>query len=88
MWATARVKWTFATYDKVPLRSGVSGAEAAKMILRAGGVPDVQIEVVPGMLSDHYDPTRKVIALSEQIVNNRSAAACRLNFNGSDSPGR
>jgi Zn-dependent membrane protease YugP len=75
LWASARVKGTFRKYNQVPLRSGVSGAEAAAMILRGAGIHDVSIAAVPGMLSDHYDPTRKVVALSNEILNGRTAAA-------------
>ena len=75
MWASARVKGTFAKYSKVPLRSGYSGAEAAAAILRGAGIHDVQIEGVPGMLSDHYDPRAKVVRLSNDILHGRSAAA-------------
>ena len=75
MWASARVKGTFAKYSKVPLRSGYSGAEAAAAILGGAGIHDVQIEGVRGMLSDHYDPRAKVVRLSEEILHGRSAAA-------------
>lgn len=75
VWASMRVKGTFQQYNKVPIRSGVSGAQAAAMILKGAGIHDVTIEGVPGMLSDHYDPSRKVVALSHEILNGRTAAA-------------
>lgn len=75
MWASARVKGTFAKYSKVPLRSGYSGADAAAAILHGAGIHDVRIEGVPGMLSDHYDPRGKVVRLSNDILHGRSAAA-------------
>jgi Zn-dependent membrane protease YugP len=75
MWAAIRVKGTFAKYSQVQLRSGVTGAEAARMILRAGGMPDVQLQPVPGMLTDHYDPRTKVVALSEEVMGSSSAGA-------------
>lgn len=75
LWATFKVKSTFAHYQKVQLRSGVSGAEAAQLILRAAGVHDVEIAAVPGLLSDHYDPRRKVVALSPDVLEGRNAAA-------------
>ena len=74
-WASSRVKGTFAKYSKVPIRSGFSGAETAAAMLRGAGIDDVSIQGVPGMLSDHYDPTRKRVCLSEEILNGRSAAA-------------
>lgn len=75
LWATFKVKSTFAHYQKVILRSGVSGAEAAAAILRAAGIHDVEIAAVPGLLSDHYDPRRKVVALSPDVLEGRNAAA-------------
>ncbi len=75
MWASSRVKGTFAKYSKVPIRSGFSGADTAAAMLRGAGISDVSIQGVPGMLSDHYDPSRKLVCLSEEILNGRSAAA-------------
>ena len=75
MWASARVKGTFNKYNKVPIRSGYSGAEAAAAILAGAGISDVRIEGVPGMLSDHYDPRQKVVRLSSEILHGRTAAA-------------
>jgi Zn-dependent membrane protease YugP len=78
LWAQARVKGTYAKYRDVPLRSGMSGAEVASRILRAGGIEDVSIAGTPGMLSDHYDPTRRVVVLSEDILHGRSVAAAAV----------
>jgi hypothetical protein len=75
LWAGARVKSTFAKYHRVPLRSGVSGGEAAQMILRAAGIHGVEIGAVPGALSDHYDPRTRRISMSVEVLNGRSAAA-------------
>ncbi len=75
MWASSRVKGTFHKYSKVAIRSGYSGADAARAILQGAGIHDVQIQPVPGMLSDHYDPRRKVVCLSGEILNGRSVAA-------------
>lgn len=74
-WASWKVKSTFAEHNKVPIQSGYSGAEAAAAILRAAGVDDVRIQAVPGMLSDHYDPRQKVVALSEEVLHGRTPAA-------------
>ena len=75
MWAASRVKGTFARYDQTPIRSGYSGAQAAQAILHAVGIRDVGIEAVPGMLADHYDPRKKVVRLSEGVLNGRTPAA-------------
>ncbi len=74
-WASWKVKGTFETYNKVPIRSGISGIEAARTILGAAGLDDVGIEPVPGLLSDHYDPTTKTVRLSQEILQGRTAAA-------------
>lgn len=74
LWAASRVKGTFARYNQVPIRSGYTGADAARAILQAAGIHDVSIESVPGMLSDHYDPRRKVVCLSRDVLHGRTAA--------------
>ena len=53
----------------------VSGAEAAALVMKAGGVPGVAIEPVAGELSDHYDPSHKVLRLSHEVYAGRSLAA-------------
>lgn len=75
LWAQWKVKGTFAKYADQPLRSNVSGAEAAQLILRGAGITDVSVEAVPGMLSDHYDPRSKTVRLSESVLRERSTAA-------------
>jgi Zn-dependent membrane protease YugP len=74
VWAAMRVKGTFARYNQVPIRSGYSGADAAQAILRGAGIHDVRIEAVGGMLSDHYDPRHKVVRLSQDVLQGRTAA--------------
>lgn len=75
MWATAKVKGTFAKYAEVPIRSGYTGAQAAQAILRAAGLHDVELEEAPGMLSDHYDPIHRRVRMSREVLHGRSAAA-------------
>ncbi len=73
--ASARLKTTYAKYAKVYARSGMTGAEAAERILKYSGIYDVKIEPVAGDLTDHYDPTNKVLRLSETTYGARSVAA-------------
>lgn len=73
MWAQYRVKSTFAEAEQVP--ASLSGAAAARHILDEAGLHDVAIESTPGMLSDHYDPSTRVIRLSEAVYHQRNAAA-------------
>ncbi|WP_025026786.1 zinc metallopeptidase [Caldalkalibacillus mannanilyticus] len=59
------LKRTYASFLKVSASSGLTGAEAARKILDENGLYNVTVEVVKGKLSDHYDPTAKVVRLSE-----------------------
>lgn len=73
LWAQWRVHRTFAEAQEVPVP--LSGAGAARHILDAAGLHNVGIEQVPGQLSDHYDPSAKVLRLSQPVHNTRSCAA-------------
>ncbi|MFC2948325.1 zinc metallopeptidase [Virgibacillus sediminis] len=75
IWAQSRVKGTYQKYSKKPTSSGMTGAEVARRILDDNGLYDVQIGRVKGTLSDHYDPRKKVINLSEGIYNGQSMAS-------------
>jgi len=75
LWASMRVKGTFAKYSKQPTRSGMTGADVARSILRENGIGDVTVEPVAGNLTDYYDPRKKVLRLSEPVYNSRSMAA-------------
>lgn len=73
--ASWRVRSTFNRFSQIRGSSGLTGAETAHRILRANGITDVEVVAVPGMLTDHYDPTRKRLALSEQVYGSNSLAA-------------
>lgn len=75
MWASAKVKSTYAKYERVRSRSGMTGAEAAERILQMSGIRDVRIQHVSGDLTDHYDPTNKVLRLSDTVYGSTSVAA-------------
>ncbi|HEX2678327.1 MAG TPA: zinc metallopeptidase [Polyangiales bacterium] len=75
LWASMKVKSTFHHYSQVPSRSGLSGAEAARELLARSGVSGVRIEPVDGFLSDHYDPSQRVLRLSSSVYHGRSLAA-------------
>lgn len=75
MWAQAQVNGTFNKYSKVRTQRGITGAQAAEAVLKAGGVYDVRIERVAGNLTDHFDPRDKVIRLSDSVYDNPSVAA-------------
>ncbi len=69
------VRSTFSRFSQVPVSTGLSGADAAAAVLRAAGVHDVRIEPVEGFLSDHYDPSEKVLRLSPDVYSGRSVSA-------------
>ncbi len=73
--AGARVKSKFRQWSAFNATSGMTGAQAAEQILRQAGIHDVPVVPYEGMLSDHYDPVNKKLALSEGVYNSRSVAA-------------
>jgi len=75
MWASARVQSTFAKYSQVGVRSGMTGAEAARAVAQAGGVTELKIEETQGFLTDHYDPTSRTLRLSPQVFRGRSISS-------------
>lgn len=74
-WAQWKVQSAFGHASKIRSASGLTGAQAAKKILEAEGIYNVSIEPIAGMLSDHYDPTQKVLRLSSQVYGSNSIAA-------------
>ena len=75
MWAQYRVTSSFKKYSMKYTRNGITGAEAAREVLRQAGINNVQIERVKGNLSDHFDPRTNVIRLSENVYDTPSVAA-------------
>lgn len=73
--ASARVRRTFERFNKVRNQAGLTGAQAAQKILRDAGLFEVRVEHVAGNLSDHYDPRRKVLSLSDSTFHSASVAA-------------
>jgi uncharacterized protein len=69
------VNSSYRRYSKVALATGQSGAEVARQMLNAEGLSHVGIEMVPGRLTDHYDPRADVLRLSEDVYNSRTVAA-------------
>ena len=75
MWASFRVKSAFNKYSKVPVSTGMTGAQAARAMLDRAGLHDVKIGRAHGFLSDHYNPATKSLALSQAVYDTRSIAA-------------
>jgi uncharacterized protein len=75
----AWLKRTFASYSNVELATGLSGAEVARQILDRNGLGDVPVDVSPGgALSDHYDPRKKALFLSEPVYRPATVAAAAV----------
>lgn len=72
-WAQMRVKSTFHRGMRVHAR--LSGAAAARYILDQAGLQNVNVEETHGVLSDHYDPSRRVLRLSRDVYHGQSAAS-------------
>ena len=68
----------FNKYSKVGLPNGMSGAEVAQKMLRDHGIYDVKVVPARGMLTDHFNPQTKTVALSEGVYSSRSVAAAAV----------
>lgn len=68
----------FHKYSQVGLPNGMSGAEVAKKMLEDHGIYDVKVVPTRGMLTDHFNPQTKTVALSEGVYNSRSVAAAAV----------
>ena len=75
LWAQAKVSGAFKRYSLVRASSGLTGAEAAREIMDAAQIHDVDIVQIDGMLGDHYDPTGKRLCLSTATYSSPSVAA-------------
>lgn len=73
--AQVAVKSTFAKYSKKMSERQITGTQAAGFLLRANGITDVELGRISGDLTDHYDPTKKVLRLSDSVYNSTSIAA-------------
>lgn len=75
LWAQAKVKSAYGKYSRTKARSGYSGADVARDILRKNGLGNVAVERVRGELTDHYDPKNGVLRLSSGVHDSQSIAA-------------
>lgn len=75
MWAQMKVKSAFSRGSRIATRSGITGAQAAAHILEENGLQNVGVERVGGFLSDHYDPSKKVLRLSPKVYDGHSISA-------------
>lgn len=75
LYAQMRVSSAFGKYKKVAATSGVTGAQAAREILNAAKIHDVEVREINDLLGDHYDPVHKRLCLSSDVYRTPSVAA-------------
>jgi Zn-dependent membrane protease YugP len=75
IYAQTKIKGAYDKWSKVGSRSRITGREAAQYVMQTAGINDVEIVSTRGMLTDHYDPTKKRLVLSEQNYHGNSLAA-------------
>lgn len=78
MIAQMYVTTSYNKYKKVNVKKNISGFEVARAILDSHGMSDIYVTETTGVLSDHYDPTRKVVRLSNDIFHGNSIASCSV----------
>ncbi len=74
-WASAKVNTTYAKYDRVPNRAMMTGYDTAVRLMHNRGVTDIAVNRVGGRLTDHYNPSRKQVNLSQSTFGSASVAA-------------
>ena len=75
LWAQFLVKSRFNKFSRIASKRGMTGAEAARTVLRAGNVNNVAVKSISGELNDHYDPRNNSISLSTPVYGSKSVAA-------------
>lgn len=78
MFVQGQLKSKFSKYSKTRLGSGLSGREIAERMLADHGIYDVQVISVQGQLTDHYNPSKKTVNLSQPVYSERNAAAAAV----------
>ena len=73
-----KLKSVFAKYSKVLSPGGMTGAQIAQKMLNDNGIYDVSVTCIKGQLTDHYDPTKKTVNLSEDVYRMNSIAAAAV----------
>lgn len=75
LWAQVKVSTAFSQYSRVRASAGLTGSQLAMRLLEIAGIYNVRIEAMPGHLTDHYDPRKKVVRLSSSTYASQSVAA-------------
>ena len=76
--AQSKVKSAYRRYLRVPVRNGMTGAQAARRILDLNGLTDVPVGQVGGELSDHYDPSKRSVSLSQDVYGGATVASVAI----------
>ena len=74
-WAQSKVQSTFRKYSQIRCARGLTGGEAARKMLSANGLDEVQIFGIQGTLTDHFDPRNNSVSLSEPVLGEKSISA-------------
>lgn len=74
-WAQMKIKTTYEKYSRIRSINGYTGAQVARTLLDSNGLYDVPVEIIQGNLTDHYDPSKRVMRLSEDVFNGTSVAS-------------
>lgn len=75
IYAQIKINNSYTKSSKIKIKSGLSGVEVARKILDSNNLSNIHVVSVGGTLTDHYDPSRKVVRLSNDVFNNDSIAA-------------
>ncbi len=74
-YAQAKVRSAYSRYSKQPNRRGLTGYDAARVLLHSAGLDNIAVNEVPGQLTDHYDPGKDTLSLSQGVARSPSVAA-------------
>lgn len=78
LYAQAKISSAYEKYGSINSKIKISGAQAARKILDASGLYDVEIKMIGGRLTDNYNPSNKVLSLSKDVYENTSIASISI----------
>lgn len=78
LYAQAKISSAYEKYGNINSKINISGAQAARKILDASGLYDVEIKMIDGRLTDNYNPSDKVLSLSKDVYENTSIASISI----------
>ncbi len=78
IWAQYKVKSNYKKWSKVATSSGITGEQVARKLLDLNGLSDINVVPVKGTLSDHYDPTKRVVRLSNDVYYGNSISSVSI----------